>query len=44
MRSDRVILALILSVLLIHPIGGLAESSAADLEIKDVHWEIWLCT
>ena len=40
MRSNLVLLALVLSVLLIHPIAGFAESSAADVEIKDIHWEM----
>ena len=40
MRSNRVFLALLLSVVLIHPVGGFANTSAADIEIKDIHWEM----
>ena len=40
MRSDVVFLALVLSVLSIHPIAGFAESNAAYVEIKDIHWEM----
>ncbi len=40
MRSDLVFLVLVLSVVSIHPIAGFAESNAAQVEIKDIHWEM----
>ena len=40
MRSNLVFLVLLLSAVLIHPVGGFAENRAAEVEIKDIHWEM----